>query len=74
MSDLQFLSGVSENLPSYENREKGHVYYTIDDKKIFVNDLTLEDSEVITSNIKSYVDQEVGKLLTDTELKFYNHY
>lgn len=71
MSDLQFLSGVSENLPTYENREKGHVYYTIDDKKIFVNDLILEDSEVITNNMKSYVDQEVDKLLTDTELKFY---
>lgn len=54
--DLNILNGLSINLPS--EREKGNIYHTTDTKKIYLNDMVLEDTE----NVKNEFNNKISEL------------
>lgn len=51
MNEIKFLKGNNDNLPNKENRINDNFYYVIDDKKIYLNDMVLQDANTLKSEI-----------------------
>ena len=51
MNEIKFLKGNNDNLPNKENRINDNFYYVIDDKKIYLNDMILQDANTLKNEI-----------------------
>lgn len=67
---MEFKNGFQSRFDEID-KENGVFYHVKDSKKIYLDDMVLDDSENIKNDISDYVDKKVDELKTNTDLKLF---